>query len=102
MAMAESTIRVEVVFATPARQELKALELPSGATVADAIEGSGLQALFDEIDFDQLEVGIWGRVTERSTPLREGDRVELYRPLARDPREARRELAKAQRLGSSS
>lgn len=100
--MAESSIRVEVVFATPERQELTALELREGATVAEAIDRSGLRALFDQDDFDQLEVGIWGRITERSCALREGDRVELYRPLARDPRDARRELARAQRFGSSS
>ena len=100
--MAEPMIRVEVVFALPERQELKSLELPQGATVADAIAESGLQPQFDEIDFDRLEVGIWGRVTQRTRKLREGDRVEIYRPLARDPRDARRELARAQRLGSSS
>lgn len=95
-------IRVEVVFATAERQELVALELDEGATVADAIDESGLRALFSQVDFDTLEAGIWGRVVEPTTVLGEGDRVELYRPLARDPRDARRELARVQRLGSSS
>jgi putative ubiquitin-RnfH superfamily antitoxin RatB of RatAB toxin-antitoxin module len=101
MAMADP-IRVEVVFATAERQELVALELDEGATVADAIDKSGLRALFSQVDFDTLEAGIWGRVVEPTTVLGEGDRVELYRPLARDPRDARRELARVQRLGSSS
>ena len=100
--MTDSMIRVEVVFATPERQILKTLELPQGATVAEAVARSGLQALFGDVDFDQLDVGIWGRVTERSRVLQADDRVELYRPLARDPRDARRELARGQRLGSSS
>mgnify|MGYP000116714398 FL=1 len=100
--MAESIIRVEVVFATPERQILRVLELPQGATVAEAIASSGLQASFGRVDFDQLEVGIWGRVTARSCVLQADDRVELYRPLARDPRDARRELARVQRLGASS
>lgn len=100
--MTESVIRVEVVFATPERQVLKTLELPRGATVAEALAGSGLEASFGQIDFEELEVGIWGRLTERSCVLQDGDRVELYRPLARDPRDARRELARVQRLGSSS
>lgn len=95
-------IRVEVVFATAERQELVALELREGATVADAIDESGLRTLFSQVDFDTLEAGIWGRVVEPTTVLGEGDRVELYRPLARDPRDARRELARVQRLGSSS
>ena len=96
------TVHVEVAFAMPERQELVALELEQGTTVADAIRESGLQAKFGEVDFDELQAGIWGRVVERSTSVREGDRVELYRPLERDPREARRELARVQRLGSSS
>lgn len=99
--MAE-TIRVEVVFATPERQDLLVLELQAGSTVAEAIEESRLQGVFSAADFDELQTGIWGRVVERSTALSEGDRVELYRPLERDPREARRELARLQRLGSSS
>jgi putative ubiquitin-RnfH superfamily antitoxin RatB of RatAB toxin-antitoxin module len=101
MAMAES-LHVEVAFATPERQKLVALKVERGATVADAIRESGLQALFSQVDFNQLEAGIWGRVVERGAVLSEGDRVELYRPLARDPRDARRELARVQRLGSSS
>ncbi len=99
--MAE-TLHVEVAFAIKERQELVALDLVSGATVADAIRASGLQARFNEIDLDQLEAGIWGRVVDRETVLSDGDRVELYRPLERDPMEARRELARIQRLGSSS
>ena len=99
--MADS-IRVEVAFATPERQELVTVELPPGAVVADAIAASTLQAKFRNDDFDALATGIWGRITERTTTLADGDRVELYRELTRDPRDARRELARLQRLGSSS
>ena len=95
-------IGVEVVFAAPDRQELVALELEQGATTADAIRESGLSGLFGQVDLDALQVGIWGRVVERETVLNDGDRVELYRPLERDPKDARRELARVQRLGSSS
>ncbi len=95
-------VHIEVAFATPDRQELVALELDQGATVADAILESGLQARFGQVDFGALQAGIWGRVVDRETVLADGDRVELYRPLERDPMEARRELARAQRLGSSS
>lgn len=95
-------LNVEVAFATPERQELVALELERGTTVADAIRESGLQAMFRQVDFSELQAGIWGRVVERATALSDGDRVELYRPLTRDPRDARRELARVQRLGSSS
>lgn len=94
-------IRVEVVFATPRRQELVAVDLPGGATVEEAIRESAIQARFD-YRIDRCPAGIWGRVVDRSCRLEDGDRVEIYRPLERDPREARRELAKIQRFGSSS
>jgi putative ubiquitin-RnfH superfamily antitoxin RatB of RatAB toxin-antitoxin module len=89
------TIRVEVVFALPELQVLVALELNDGATVAEAIERSGLGQQFPDEAIDALPVGIWGRVTARDQVLADGDRVEIYRPLEMDPREARRQLAQA-------
>ena len=83
-------MQVEVVFALSERQLLKGLELPESSSVADAIEHSGLAEAFPGIDLGQLQAGIWGKPVERTQSLREGDRVELYRPLRVDPREARR------------
>ena len=88
-----TTIRVEVVYARPRRQELLEIELPDGSTVASAIEASRLAALFPRDDLATGLVGIWGRIVERDTVLNNGDRVEIYRPLERDPREARRARA---------
>lgn len=96
------TLVVEVVFATPRRQRLVAVELAPGDSVADALASSGLTEAFAEVDFGALQAGIWGRPVSPAHEVRHGDRVEFYRPLQRDPREARRELARAQRLGSSS
>ena len=90
-----STISVEVAFALPNQQELLTVELPRGATAADAISESGIQSRFPEIDLGALTIGVWGRVVELHEPLRGGDRVELYRDLEIDPREARRQLALA-------
>lgn len=87
-------IGVEVVFALPDRQVLVVLELGEGATVAEAIERSGLAAEFPAEAIEALPVGIWGRVTARDHVLADGDRVEIYRPLEIDPREARRRLAR--------
>lgn len=95
-------IRVEVVFADSDRQELVVVMLDSGATVADAISASSLEQKFSNYDLATLQVGIWGRLVAHSAQVEDGDRVEIYRPLTRDPREARRELARVQRLGSSS
>ena len=83
-------MRVEVVFALPERQVLQTLELQDGSTVGTALLRSKLAREFPEADLDRLQAGVWGRPVDRSHVLIDGDRVELYRPLAMDPREARR------------
>jgi putative ubiquitin-RnfH superfamily antitoxin RatB of RatAB toxin-antitoxin module len=72
------------------------LRLEPGATVADALHASGLQARYPDLALDALPVGIWGAFCQRSDPLRDRDRVELYRPLLVDPKEARRQRHRAQ------
>ena len=85
-------MRVEVVYALADGHDLSALELAPGSTVADALAASGIAARHPGIDLSQL--GVFGRRVGRDAPLAEGDRVEIYRPLALDPKEARRERAK--------
>lgn len=87
-------IRVTVAVAWPRRQETIALELADGSTVADALAAARLAERFPGIDVARLKTGIWSREAARETPLREGDRVELYRPLAADPKEVRRARAR--------
>lgn len=89
----EGALRIEVVFTLPSRQELVSLEMAEGATVAQAIEKSGIAEKFPEQDLSGCAVGVWGQVVERGRRLQDGDRVELYRRLLMDPQEARRELA---------
>ncbi len=86
-------ISVEVVFGLADKQELLTVSLPPGATAQDAIEQSGIRERFAGIDTRDLPIGIWGRVVARDARLEDGDRVEIYRPLEIDPREARRRLA---------
>ena len=74
----------------PERQKLVNVELEQGSSVADALEASGLYDAFSDVDFAALETGIWGRLVVRDQVLVSGDRVEVYRPLRMDPREARR------------
>ncbi len=87
-------ITVEVVYARPDRQALVEVSLEEGATLEAAIGASGIAARFPHDDLSKCRVGVWGRITERDALLEDGDRVEIYRPLVRDPRDARRERAK--------
>ena len=89
--MAE-TIEVEVAYAEPARQFLRRIVLPIGSTVADAIRAADVESEF-AIDASKLASGIWSKPAARDALLEDGDRVELYRPLEADPKEARRRRA---------
>ncbi len=88
-------LQVEVVFALPDKQELLALSVAAGSTIDDVISLSGLTDTFSAESLQNLQVGIWGQPAARDRGVQDGDRVELYRPLQRDPREARRELAQS-------
>ena len=92
--MAEQ-LQVEIVFALPGKQVLLAVTVDHGASIGDVIAASGLAEQFPDESIQRLETGIWGRAAARDHRVRDGDRVELYRPLLRDPREARRELAQS-------
>ena len=85
-------IQIEIAYAEPGRQFLRRLELTAGVTVAQAIDASGLAHEF-AIDTAMLVAGVWSKVIPRDALLRDGDRVELYRPLKADPKEARRRRA---------
>jgi putative ubiquitin-RnfH superfamily antitoxin RatB of RatAB toxin-antitoxin module len=88
------TLHVSVAVALPGHQEVLALELPEGSRVADALEAVRKAGRFPQVDFGTGPVGIWARACERDTVLREGDRVEVYRPLAADPKDMRRARAR--------
>ena len=87
------TIRVDVVLAMPERQELVALDVEAGTTLAEAIELSGLPEKFEGFELDLKNVGIFGHKTDQQQVLQAGDRVEIYRPLIADPKEVRRQRA---------
>ena len=87
-------MRVQVAVARPDRQEVIEVELPAGATVADALAAARLAQRFPEMDASGACVGIWSKPCGLDAPLREGDRVELYRPLEANPREMRRARAR--------
>ena len=90
--MADS-IRIEIVYAKPTRQEIVELKLPAGSTIQQAIEASGLLARNPEIDLAKAKVGIYGKLAKLDAALREKDRIEIYRPLIADPKEVRKQRA---------
>ena len=85
-------IAVEVVLASPGRTLLKQLTLCAGSSVADAIAAAGLGE--DNLLVDPQRLGVFGRRVPPEHVLRDGDRVEIYRVLQVDPKEARRRRAR--------
>jgi len=89
----DTLIHVEVAYARPEHQVIIELDVPPGATVEDAIRESGILDSFSEIDLSQNKVGVFGKLTKLDAELRDKDRVEIYRPLIADPKEARKRRA---------
>jgi putative ubiquitin-RnfH superfamily antitoxin RatB of RatAB toxin-antitoxin module len=86
-------IHIEVVYGTSADQSLIELKVPSGTTLIEAIRLSGITRQYPEIDLKNSVKGIFSKVADDDRVLQEHDRVEIYRPLKVDPKEARRERA---------
>lgn len=89
----EQTVGVEVAYARERAQALIPVKGESGMTVAEAIERSGIQGRFPEIDLDVNKVGIFGKLAKLDQVLASGDRVEIYPPLIADPKQARKQRA---------
>ncbi|MEL7024741.1 MAG: RnfH family protein [Pseudomonadota bacterium] len=94
-ALASGTVSVQLALALPDQQWVKSLNVAQGTTVQDVIDHSGVAEAFPQLDFAALGTGVWGEAAPRERLVEPGDRVELYRPLILDPREARRALAAA-------
>lgn len=88
------TINVELIYIEPNSQNSLKLDLIKGTNIKQAIQGSGLLERFPEIDLNVNKVGIFSKIKMPDTVLQAGDRIEVYRPLLADPKEARRERAK--------
>jgi putative ubiquitin-RnfH superfamily antitoxin RatB of RatAB toxin-antitoxin module len=88
-----SEISVTVVFARPGDATEITVVAPVGATVADVIRSSNIAALHRDVDFTRVRVGIWGKLTDDTAPIADGDRVEIYRTLIADPKQQRRRRA---------
>ena len=89
------SINVEVAYATPEKQIIRAVNVEAGTTIGAAIVQSGIMMDFPdlEIELEQAAVGLFGKVAAMTTVLSDGERVEIYRPLIADPKEVRRKRA---------
>lgn len=95
MGHAENTalITIEVAYATPARQRIITVQTAPETPLIDAVHQSQITELFPEVDLSTASFGIWGKVKPRQTPMQDGQRIEIYRPLVADPKETRRKRA---------
>lgn len=87
-------IQVEVAYAKPDKQMVVSLEMPTFSTIEAIILQSNILKFFPEIDLTRQSIGIFGKISQLSDYAREGDRIEIYRSLLIDPKEARRKRAK--------
>ena len=88
-------LNIEVAYAEPGKQRLLAFQVASGTAARQAVLQSALPTEFPHVDFAAAPIGIFGKKVQDSTPLRTGDRVEVYRALLIDPKENRRRKAAA-------
>ena len=87
-------LTVEVSYAVPGAQRVLAIHVPAGCTARRAVALSRMEQLFPEIDIGNCPLGVFGVEVADDYRLKDGDRLELYRPLENDPMEARRLAAK--------
>lgn len=92
--MASDLIHVEVAYAMPEHQSIISVAMPHESTVEQAISASRILQQFPEIDLAQQKVGIFSQICKLDKTLHDGDRIEIYRPLAQDPMTARRSRIK--------
>ena len=92
--VSEPTIKVELVYATPKQQYVTKMTVPIGSTAREVIEKSNFLSRFADIDLSKNRVGVYSRLIALDAALKDGDRLEIYRPLTADPKIVRRKLAR--------
>jgi hypothetical protein len=99
--MSAAPVRIEIVYAEPHRAIVKALSLAAGSCIADALQLAAHDPDFSGVDLVNSPLGVFGRAAVRQYVLKEGDRIEIYRPLAADPKAARRSRVQQARKKSA-
>ena len=85
--------RIEVAYATPDKQLILECEVDAGICPRDVVRQSGIERHFPDIDLENCELGVFGKLVPADYELTDGDRIEIYRPLIADPKEIRRQRA---------
>ncbi|MFC3875525.1 RnfH family protein [Neisseria musculi] len=88
-------VEIEIAYGTAQKQLLQTLRVPAGTTAREAVLQSRIAQEFPGADVQDAPLGIFGKAVKDHTVLRDNDRVEVYRPLLADPKEARRKRAAA-------
>ncbi len=91
--MPNHQIKVDVCYAMAQEQIVVTVNVPEGCVLEQALEASGLLVRFPEIDVKKNKFGIWNKLSKLDSPLRDKDRIEIYRPLIADPKEVRKQRA---------
>lgn len=89
-------ITVEVVYAFPQRHTWLTVQVEAPQSVQEVITQSGILTYYPEIDLTRQKVGIFGKIVSLETPVKQGDRIEIYRELIADPKASRRQRAAGQ------
>ncbi len=95
-AMIEETVAIEVVFAVPEKQQVIPLEVPPGTLIRDAVRLSCIESHFPNHDLSNLPVGVWMEVKPETYVVQSGDRIQIYRSLITNAKDARRRRAETQ------
>lgn len=87
-------IKIEVAYALPDKQRIEVVSVPEGCSAIEAVKQSGIENHFDDLVItDDIKLGVFGKAVPGKQALKDGDRIEIYRPLIADPKEARKARA---------
>lgn len=89
-------LEIGIVYGLSDKQVLKNMQVEEGTRIRAAALQSGLDGIFEDLNLHSAPLGIFGKAVKDDTPLRDGDRIEVYRPLLIDPKEARRKRVQNQ------
>ncbi len=78
-------MHIGVAYADKFKRTWLRLDVPEGSNLREAIEHSGLLRQYPDIDLSTQRVGIFGKLSKLDTPVNDGDRIEIYRPITADP-----------------